>query len=497
MHKSIANFVRVSALGVNCLFVVTTGAEAQAIPESLVRDDRIGVCTHFSQNWSVEQIMPLIARSGAGWIRDDLGWGGMEPKPGLYQIPSKTKSWIHAARRAGLKIDLILAYGNPAYADHYDTAAYAKAAGWLAREVANDVQAIEILNEPNNFGFRDIYGGQWNGNERNGSVSPYLQKYVQLLNAAAKEIKLANPNMTVIGLGAPAPASFRMLALGLAPQVDGLTDHPYGVQMPELVPYAATPDILQRDGIATADAKGTFASQVSMFRAQARKWGATEKLWHTEWGYSTVRAKPDKHQQGTSEETQAVYILRRILESNAIGVEHTFIYNFKNDGVDPYSDYENFGLVKNDLSPKRSYFALQRVIRFLAGMGTAPPAKQASIVNDPTVEKDGLGHQCYTFSSPDEQRTVVAFWEAKPWDPSATTANSVITLPLAHEPRHVLLYDLLSGNQIEIPWKRSEDVSEEAPPMSQSKDRARAKSDNRISIKVSISGAPKLLIARS
>ena len=50
-----------------------------------------------------------------------------------------------------------------------------------------------------------------------------------------------------------------MIALGLAPQVDGLTDHPYGGQLPELVPYAATPDILQRDGIATADANGTLA----------------------------------------------------------------------------------------------------------------------------------------------------------------------------------------------------------------------------------------------
>src|SRR5260221_9864242 len=169
--------------------------------------------------------MAVIPTPGRGWIRDDLGGSGMDPKPGNYQIPQKKKIGFNAARRGGLKIALTLAYGNPAYADHYDTAAYAKAAGWLAREVANDVQAIEILNEPNNFGFRDIYGGQWNGNEHNGSVSPYLQKYVQLLNAAAKEIKLANPNMTVIGLGAPAPASFRMLALGLAPQVDGLTDH--------------------------------------------------------------------------------------------------------------------------------------------------------------------------------------------------------------------------------------------------------------------------------
>jgi hypothetical protein len=472
--RSIIGSIGKFFLPLNCLFLITTWASGQAVPENHGRDDRIGVCTHFSQNWPVEQIMPLIAKSGAGWIRDDLGWGAMEPKPGKYQIPLKTRNWIRAARQAGLKIDLILAYGNSAYADQYDTAAYAKAAGWLARELANDIQAIEILNEPNNFGFRDIYGGQWNGNERNGSVSLYLQKYVQILNAAAKDIKLANPNMTVIGLGTPAPASFRILALGIVPQVDGLTDHPYGTQMPELIPYAATPDILRRDGIATADAKGTFASQVSMFRAQARKFAATEKLWHTEWGYSTVRARPEKHQQAVSEEMQAAYILRRILLSNAIGVEHTFIYNFKNDGVDPYSDYQNFGLVRNDLSPKPSYFALQRVAGFLAGMQIAAPERQASI--DPTTQKDGLGHQCYTFSSSDRRRTIVAFWEAKPWQANETASDAVITLPADHEPRHLLLYDLLSGNQTE--------VSGTSP------------GNNRISVKVSICGSPKLLIVR-
>ena len=488
--ESIANLLRVSVIGVSCLFVISTYVNAQAAPESLGRDDRIGVCTHFGQNWSVEQIMPLIAKSGAGWIRDDFGWAGMEPTPGNYHIPAKAKAWIQAARRAGLKIDLILDYGNPAYADRYDTAAYAKAAGWLARELADDVQAIEILNEPNNFGFRDLYGGQWNGNERNGAVSPYLQKYVQILNAAAKEIKLANPHMTVIGLGTPAPASFRMIALGLAPQVDGLTDHPYSAQLPELVPYASNPYFLLRDGIATADANGTLASQVSMFRAQAKKWGATEKLWHTEWGYSTVHAKPGK--SGISEETQAVYILRRLLESEASGVEHTFIYDFKDDGVDPYSNEQNFGLVHNNLSAKPAYLTLQRLTGFLAGMGTASPAEQASIENDPAAKQERLGNRCHTFSSSDEQTTVVAFWEVKAWDPNAPAANAVITLPLTREPHHIFRYDLLSGSQTEISGK----LSDEAPGTSPASDNARAKSDHRVSVPVSLSGAPQLLIVR-
>jgi hypothetical protein len=466
-------------ISVGSLFLLSLAPNQTLRADETVRDDRIGVCTHFSQNWSPDLVMPLIAKSGAGWIRDDFNWSALEPKPGSYRIPAKVKAWIQAARDAGLKVDVILAYGNSAYPDHYDTAAYAKAAGWLARELANDVQAIEILNEPNNFGFKDAYGGQWNGNERLGGVSPYLQKYVQILNAAAKEIKLTNPNMTVIGLGTPPPASFRMIALGLVPQVDGLTDHPYGKDIPEVVPYANNPYFLLRDGIATADANGTFASQVSMFREQARKYGATEKIWHTEWGYSTERSKAGK--PVISEDTQAIYILRRVLESEGIGVEHTFVYDFKDDGADPYSNEQNFGLIHNDLSAKPSYFALQRVTSTLAGMSAAAKAKQATIELDPAAKPGRLGSRCYTFSSSDGATTVVAFWDVKPWDPNAKPTNATISVPLTGEARHVFLYDLLSGNQTEISDKLSQNVSNR---------------DGRILIPVSLTAAPQLLIVR-
>jgi hypothetical protein len=492
MNRSLSStLVRGSASAVLWLLIFSASVKAPAGQET-ARDDRVGVCVHFSQNWSVDQIMPLIAKSGVGWIRDDLHWRDLEPTLGDYQIPAKTRAWIQAARRMGLKIVLVLAYGNPAYGDQYDTAAYAKAAGWLARELANDVQAIEILNEPNNFGFRDMYGGAWNGKEPDGSVTPYLQKYVEILNAAAKEIKSANPNMTVIGLGTPAPASFRMIALGLAPQVDGLTDHPYGGKLPELVPYADTPSFIKRDGIPTADSDGTFASQVSMFRAQARKWNATEKLWDTEWGYPTVRAKAGK--AGMSEETQAVYILRRLLESHAAGVEHTFVYEFKDEGTNPYSDGDNFGLVNNDRSAKQSYLVLQRITGILAGMETAPSARQASI--DTGAQQQGLGYRCRTFVNPDEQRTIIAFWAAKPWDPNESATSAVVSLPLDRESPQVSLYNPLTGNRTEISGKLSEDVSDDAGPISQTNNSTRPKSDHRFSVTVSITAAPQLLMIR-
>jgi hypothetical protein len=433
---------------------------ASAAPQS-ERDDRVGVCTHFSQNWSVTALMPLIAKSGVGWIRDDLSWADLERSPDQYQIPGKAKSWIQTARREGLRIDLVLTYGNPAYPDKYDTAAYAKAAGWLARTLRNEVQAIEVLNEPNNFGFRDTYGGAWNGNEANGAVSPYLRKYVDLFNAAVKEIKANNPDMLVIGLGTPPQASFRMMALGVSPEIDGITDHPYGGQLPELVPYAATPQMLKRDGIATANADGTFISQVEMFRTQARKYQLTEKLWHTEWGYSTVRSSPKK--KGLSEEEQAVYLLRRLVESHGLGIEHTFIYDFKNESTNPDSEGDNFGLLRNDLSVKPAYGALQRITRLLSGAPVAAASRQAKMAHGGSPDR--LGDRCYTFATSSGKTTVV-FWLARQWDPGAEPISAQISLPASLRASRVSLVNLVSGNQKEVSAKSTDSGLNVAVPVS-------------------------------
>jgi hypothetical protein len=37
-------------------------------------DDRLGVCTQFSQNWYPYAVIPLIAQSNFGWIKDDIYW---------------------------------------------------------------------------------------------------------------------------------------------------------------------------------------------------------------------------------------------------------------------------------------------------------------------------------------------------------------------------------------------------------------------------------------
>jgi hypothetical protein len=114
------------------------------------------------------------------------------------------------------------------------------------------------------------------------------------------------------------------------------------------------------------------------------------------------------------------------------------------------------------------------VTGLLAGMTPAPPDQQALVENEPPAEKGALGYRCYTFSSLDQRRTVVAFWNAKPWEANITTSSAVITLPPAMKTGHLLLYNLLSGEQTELPAKWSE--------------------DRRLSVPVSFSGAPLLIV---
>jgi len=121
----------------------------------------------------------------------------VEAVQGQYALPQSFINWVTIAGQNGLKGDLCLAYWNSLYADPYDVTAFTNAVAWLAPQLKAypAVQAIEILNEPNNAFFQ-VEGSSWK------------QKYVALLNSAYTAIKTSDPQMTVIGLGAQASDDF-------------------------------------------------------------------------------------------------------------------------------------------------------------------------------------------------------------------------------------------------------------------------------------------------
>ncbi|EIP98013.1 Cellulase (glycosyl hydrolase family 5) [Opitutaceae bacterium TAV1] len=368
-------------------------AQAATDSEPIVKHPRLGTCVHFHQTgkgWDVDTVMPLIAQSGVSWIRDEISWASLEREKGVYVIPEHDIRWIEAAHKAGLKILLLFnTRGNKLYDNIYDPDAYARAAAWLAKELDGKVQAMEIMNEPFNFkGMGTVFGGTWNGREPDNSTSPWVHHYVKLLNAAARAIKAANPRMTVVGLGAEAPVNFRMLEIGIASEVDGIADHPYSRRViPELVLFAATDGILKRDGIATADQRGTYASQVRMYRERSARFNGPKQFWITETGFTTYSGVDRQLHAGFTEEAQARYLQRRIVEALGLGVDMLFQYDFKNDGRDPNRAQHHFGMINWDLSPKPALGAVNRVATALATCEPAPGNAKITVTVFPHAER--------------------------------------------------------------------------------------------------------------
>ncbi len=323
--------------------------------------------------------MPLIADSGLTWLRDEIKWEEMEKEPGVYKIPAKDIEWVNAANDAGLKVLLLFnTRGNRIYDNPYDPAAYANAASWLAQELDGKIGALEVMNEPFNFkGMGKTFGGTWNGNEPDGSISGWIRAYVALVNQTADAVKAVTPDLKIIGLGAEPPANHRMLDLGISPKVDGLADHPYSRRViPEQVLYAAGEGILRRDGIAVADEQGTFRSVVDLYRQKIGADGGPKEFWITETGFTTYSGL-DTHtiHAGFTEEAQAKYLQRKIVEALGLDIDVFIQYAFKDDGVNPNNAQHHFGLIRYDLSKKPAYAAVKRVAQSMAAFATESRAE--------------------------------------------------------------------------------------------------------------------------
>jgi hypothetical protein len=145
---------------------------------------------------------------------------------------------------------------------------------------------------------------------------------------------------------------------------------------------------------------------------QAAKYGLHAALWNTEWGYSTAAPPSDKGDEVVTPDTQAVYILRRLLEARALGVM-SFYYLFRDDGGDIHQAWQNFGLVDINLKPKPAFYVFQRFTRMFAGLegdGTSGGFR----LTEPLAQS-----RCYVYHSHGSSDKWVACWRVAPWPKSA------------------------------------------------------------------------------
>jgi len=342
----------------------------------LAGDDRFGFATHFSGGWPTS-IMPTIASTGVGWIRDNyFAWD----------------YYYTAAHKAGLKVCVIV--GNES------EASTAAKNGWA--------DAIEVLNEPNNA-YAHSDGPNWQSDlvTLTNAVSKAVQASGGFIGQSATgpsgslvigtntwtfgpiasqsgyplfengtrnpgiAAKLFNLNGTlialnannqwyqwsgsawsginppkgavppVIGLGAQGSQIFNMLDKN--PKIDGVVYHPYAYD-------ANTPET-------------TYEWEYLDYGKWIQAIGSHTRLpkWETEWG-----GWGNPNSTTSNLLAQSKFISRRFLQTAGLGIQHSFVYEYQDNGS------ELFGVTYANGGQKPSYSIIQKMISVLQGVGTNP-----------------------------------------------------------------------------------------------------------------------------
>jgi hypothetical protein len=423
---------------------------ASVMPWKLAQaDGRFGVSTGFGRLTEAQDpvlLIPMIKELGAGWIRDGIPIAEVDganlgnnwtPQRNLV-FPAHDLVWIRLATQNNLKVVLCLSQWS--VPDEVARVAAFVTQTLMADPTLASVKAIEVLNEPDiqTVGGKAFY--QYYGGSRNyASPEPAWEaEYAAIANATYKSVKAVNPAMLVIGGGASVPSTFCEIQNGMP--LDGYTNHPYSTGLYlELTPNNS--NALAGDGIATADAAGTYSSQVQMLQAWARKYGVPPSIWETEWGQTNGIWNGGENSQAQC----GIWAMRRLIMSLALGVTHTFMYTAIDEPGQPSGDagYTNYGFINQNGNKKQIYYYIQRVIDIVSGI----PASHHAVTSSPAIDR------AYGFDTADGSYSVIGFWNAG-WS-SDQGPSQQTTLTITHpNPQKVVLYDPVENTSTDVAgWK--------------------------------------------
>ena len=331
-----------------CALLMVVALPLAAQDASAARDERFGVMTHFAHGWD-PAIIPLVARSGVGGVRDELYWREVEPQKGTFTFPERYDRTMAALKKNNLSPFVVLSFEN----DHYDggdtphtdeaIAGFARYAVEVLRHYGKQIKAVEVWNE---------FNGTF---VRGPAESDRAGTYLRLLRATYAAVKQVRPDVIVVAgatAGVPLPYWEKLLAGGALACADALSVHPYRYDSPP-------------EGIETEIAElATLAARYS---------GGTPKpIWVTEVGWQ-VRPAKAPGDLVIDEMVQARFLVRAYALLFSANAERVYWYLFR--------DYNGLtmGLVRSDeQTPKPAFTAMAvmaqqlRDARFVARDRTAP-----------------------------------------------------------------------------------------------------------------------------
>jgi hypothetical protein len=162
--------------------------------------------------------------------------------------------------------------------------------------------------------------------------------------------------------------------------------------------------------------------------------------WETEWGVGTTSTFTNTN--------QADFIARRLLQESGLGVEHSFIYEFEDNGPELYGVDSS-----NPTTPKIAFYVVQRIISILAGVqggGTSSVAVN-TVANGDAADVKAFAYQ--------GSKTVVAFWFGNhdPRTPPAASACQ-LTFIVPHPYTQPYVINAITGAQVALSsysWSQS------------------------------------------
>jgi hypothetical protein len=295
----------------------------------------VGIATHFNY-WdllpygnNVNATIAAIQNGGFRFIRDGLS---VDTDAG-----SNNRYWgvMKTLATSGVKLVLVtqpVYLGNNTWVktpytnqSNVDTA--------VNRIGASGILAFEGPNEvDNNNGF-------W------GGIPAYGANTKAYMSAMYKRVKQIAPSVSVIGLTVTSAYGASFIG-DISGSMDAGTIHPYpGGQLP-------------LNALASAE------SYSSVLNAAHKPW------WVTETGYYTApNATTGVYQPGVSEAAQGKYAPRIYLDYFNHGIVHTSIYELIDEHMSTSDAESNYGLLRNDGTPKPAYTAVKNMLKLLADPG--------------------------------------------------------------------------------------------------------------------------------
>lgn len=298
----------------------------------------IGVGTHFGFGGrDVSASMMLVSDLGVDSIRDDIFWSHVERERGKYKIPADMLAALDEAEKRGIKVLLILGYGNDLYGPRDKPLsptmqeAYTRYVSYVVKTLKGRVWGYQVWNE-----------WDWKtGGYPLGAVDDYLR----LLRSAVPVIRQQDPGAKILSSsvtykGLKSGWLDEALEKGLSQTVDGVAINPY----------------VQSFG----PGKDSGDALVSWVRELHAKVNATSRhpvpLYITEVGWASVGRFTRKRVAGDLEQT-----FKGLLGSGLVG--GIWWYNLQDDGRNPGDGEHNYGLVDHDLRPKEAYSSMRALVR--------------------------------------------------------------------------------------------------------------------------------------